>query len=108
LRIGKSIIPSLSEKESLSDALLFVGATKYKWEDQAWEEFAKQNTNNTNATYYPNGELVISKDRIIINYKANTQIQPNKNHEKSTLFFNFKLIYFKYYCSNNNTKRKGF
>ncbi len=39
-----------------------MGAKKYKWEDGAMEKFIKQNTKNIKATYYPKGELVISKD----------------------------------------------
>ncbi len=57
-----SVTPALTESQALTKALLFVHATKYKWEDSAMEKFIKQNTNNPNATYYPKGELVISKD----------------------------------------------
>lgn len=56
------ITPSLNEKQALTKALVFVGSKKYKWEDIAMEKFVKQNTNNPNASYYPKGELVISKD----------------------------------------------
>lgn len=43
-------------------ALAFVNAKKYKWEDASMQKFIRQNTNNPNATYYPKGELVITKD----------------------------------------------
>jgi Zn-dependent metalloprotease len=52
----------MNEQVALEKALLYVGAQQYKWEDAGMEAFAKQNTGNPNATYYPKGELVISKD----------------------------------------------
>lgn len=54
--------PAINEQEALSKALSFVNAKEYKWEDSASERFIKQNTNKSNATYYPEGELVITKD----------------------------------------------
>ena len=57
-----NIKPSLTEQQSLAKALIVVSAKKYKWEDAEMEKLVKQNTNNPNATYYPKGELVISKD----------------------------------------------
>ncbi len=63
--IDISIIkPSLNESQALTKALSYVGSKKYKWEDTAMEKFVKQNTNNPNATYYPKGELVISKGHL--------------------------------------------
>lgn len=46
----------------MSKALNYVSAKKYKWEDANLEKLLKQNTNNLSATYYPKGELVITKD----------------------------------------------
>lgn len=46
----------------MSNALNFVNAKKYKWEDANLEKFIKQNNNNPNATYYPKGEIVITND----------------------------------------------
>lgn len=57
-----SVVPTITEKQALSNALNFVKAKKYKWEDAVSENFIKQRTNNPNATYYPTGELVIQKD----------------------------------------------
>ncbi|MCF6332546.1 MAG: M4 family metallopeptidase [Draconibacterium sp.] len=57
-----SVIPSINEKEALTNALHYVHAKKYKWEDEAYEKFKKENTNDAAATYYPKGELVIVKD----------------------------------------------
>ncbi|MDR3046825.1 MAG: hypothetical protein LBU51_04310 [Bacteroidales bacterium] len=52
----------MSEQQALTSALDYVNAQAYKWEDAEMEAFVKQVRNDTNATYYPTGELVISKD----------------------------------------------
>lgn len=54
----------MEESQALEKVLSFVNAKKYKWEDAAMERFAKQNSQNPNATYYPKGELVIVKDSL--------------------------------------------
>ncbi len=51
--------PALSESAALSKALLNIGAQQYKWENPADESLLKEIRNNTSATYYPKGELVI-------------------------------------------------
>jgi Zn-dependent metalloprotease len=57
-----SIEYSLDEQKALEKALAYVGAQKYKWEDAGMEKFVKMNVNNSDATYYPKGELLISED----------------------------------------------
>jgi len=52
----------ISEQHALEMALSYVKAKKYKWESDEMETFVKINTNNPKATYFPKGELVISKD----------------------------------------------
>src|SRR5574338_256945 len=52
-----SIEPAFDEKQALEKALSFVNAKRYKWEDAAMEQFAKQNSKNPEATYYPKGEF---------------------------------------------------
>jgi len=47
--------PSLSEQQALADAINYVNAKEYKWQDSASENFIKQLNNNSKATYYPNG-----------------------------------------------------
>lgn len=54
----------MEESQALEKVLSFVNAKKYKWEDAAMERFAKQNSQNPNATYFPKGELVIVKDSL--------------------------------------------
>jgi bacillolysin len=57
-----TVVASVSEQQAINNALIFVNAQKYKWEDRSLENLLKKNTNNPNATYYPKGELVITKD----------------------------------------------
>ena len=59
-----SVEPSIGEHEALGSALAYVNAKEYKWEDPDIEQFAKRNTHNPNATYYPKGELVIARDAL--------------------------------------------
>ncbi len=49
---------SLSESAALKNALSFVGAKSYKWQDAAEESFIKAESNNPNASFYPKGSLV--------------------------------------------------
>ena len=58
----QTIEPAINEQQALLFALEFAGAEKYKWEDIDMENFIKQNQSNPNASYCPQGELVISKD----------------------------------------------
>jgi Zn-dependent metalloprotease len=57
-----SVTPAINDKQALGKALDYVNAQKYKWEDEGYEKFIKQRKNNPEATYYPSGELVITKD----------------------------------------------
>lgn len=60
LNIQNNII--LSEKEALQKALSFVNAVRYKWEMPEEEALLKRQTNNPEATYYPEGKLTIIPD----------------------------------------------
>ncbi|MET0394142.1 MAG: M4 family metallopeptidase, partial [Chitinophagaceae bacterium] len=57
-----AILPRLSEAQALDKALGFVNAKRYKWQDAALESLVKKNTGDPAATYYPKGEIVITKD----------------------------------------------
>ncbi|MCA8833204.1 M4 family metallopeptidase [Hymenobacter pini] len=56
---GLNITPSLNASAALERALSFVGAKRYMWQDAQAEAGLKQQENNPNATYKPQGELVI-------------------------------------------------
>lgn len=79
-----SITPSLTEKQAIEKAIAYVNAQKYKWEDEGMEKFIKERNNNPRATYYPDGELVISKDylkggkNLLLAWKLNiSSLHPN-------------------------------
>lgn len=58
-----NVIPKLTEKEALSFALKGIGAKDYMWENKNNEDFLKKEQNESNATFYPKGELlIIEKD----------------------------------------------
>lgn len=57
-----TITPSINETTALDNALKFINAKKYKWQDESLEKLKKKMDKNQNATYYPNSELVISRD----------------------------------------------
>lgn len=54
--------PGLRQAAALDQALAYVGATKYMWQDAAAEAGLKAESGNPAATYRPQGELVIVRD----------------------------------------------
>lgn len=52
----------ISESTALNNALAFVGATSYKWQDVGEEEFIKKESGNAKATFYPKAKLVYYSD----------------------------------------------
>ncbi|WP_157780976.1 M4 family metallopeptidase [Hymenobacter sedentarius] len=71
---GLSTTPSMSASAALTRALAHVGATKYMWQDVEEEAGLKKDTNNSSATYYPQGELVIVRNELT--QKASAKGQP--------------------------------
>lgn len=53
---------NISESIALQNALSFVGADSYKWQNKEEEEFIKHESKNTNASFAPAGELVYYSD----------------------------------------------
>lgn len=53
-------IASISKEAAIQAAIKFIGAEKYSWENSEEEQFLKSETNNPNATYYPQAELIIA------------------------------------------------
>lgn len=67
---------SISEANALNSALAYVGASSYKWQDAAEEEFIKKETGDAAATFYPKAKLVYYSDpsdadvkKLILAYK---------------------------------------
>ena len=52
----------ISESNALGNALAFVGATSYKWQDANEEEFIKRESGNNKATFFPKAKLVYYSD----------------------------------------------
>ena len=56
-----NITPQLNSVSALTYAISNIGAETYMWQDAESETYYKKHKNNTNASYYPKGELVIMK-----------------------------------------------
>jgi Zn-dependent metalloprotease len=55
------IKPGISEYEALEKAKAFIGADKYMWEEPIWEQEIKTRLKDNNASYFPKGELTVTK-----------------------------------------------
>nr|WP_315027150.1 M4 family metallopeptidase [uncultured Chryseobacterium sp.] len=53
---------NISESIALQNALSFVGADSYKWQNKEEEDFLKKEANDANASFAPKGELVYYSD----------------------------------------------
>ncbi|MBP2619452.1 M4 family metallopeptidase [Chryseobacterium jejuense] len=53
---------NISEKIALQNALNFVGAEQYKWQNKEEEDFIKKESKDDNASFVPKGELVYYSD----------------------------------------------
>lgn len=54
--------PALAENSALTNALQFMNAKKYLWQNSEMERELKRQEKNEQATYYPKGELVYAPD----------------------------------------------
>jgi bacillolysin len=54
-----NVSPTLSEASALDLALQHIDASEYAWENEDWEDGLKEDVEDENATYYPEGELLI-------------------------------------------------
>ena len=79
---GLNTTPSLSASAALNRALAHMGAQKYMWQDLDEETGLKQDSNNSAASYYPQGELVIVRNEL-------THKAADKN--KSVLAWKFNI-----------------
>ena len=59
--LKRDIKPKVSEKEAVEEAVRYVDAKKYAWEDSTWEEQIKRDLEDRNATYFPKGEVVFAR-----------------------------------------------
>ncbi|MBA7592802.1 hypothetical protein ES708_34996 [subsurface metagenome] len=56
---GHNTYHHINEETALKLALKIIGAEKYAWEDQDWEQFRKVDLKDSSVTWFPKGELVI-------------------------------------------------
>lgn len=57
--VNVNVNPSIISSVAIGNALNEMNATKYYWQDSTLESDLKEQRNDTNATYYPNAELVL-------------------------------------------------
>lgn len=60
--IQLSTAASVSEQAALDRALEHMNAVTYRWEIPFWELQLKKQTNNTHATWFPKGELMLAPE----------------------------------------------
>ncbi len=77
-----NIEPQISEYQALQSALRQINATRYKWQSLFNEIHIKNQTNNPQATYYPQGELLILE---------NPQRKNRAAYEEPTLVYKFDI-----------------
>jgi len=58
------IVPTLSENQALHKVLNYINAAKYKWENPSEEKFIKTFKNDSTATNYPKGDILICIDAL--------------------------------------------
>ncbi len=65
IHTNQSIVPTINEANALTLALQSINATSYKWQSGFWEQMIKQQSGDSNASYYPVGQLVIAGKDIV-------------------------------------------
>lgn len=83
-----SVSPGISERTALANALAYIGAESYMWENKENESWLKREQQDSTATFYPKGELVIyfSDSIPILTYKFN--IYANKPLSRNYVYVN--------------------
>lgn len=61
--LNLSAQPAYNEQQALAAALNSIGATEYAWEDPEMEEDLQEMTGDSNATYYPTGQLMLAYEQ---------------------------------------------
>jgi Zn-dependent metalloprotease len=66
-----TVTPAISESAALTAAISYLGDTNlYTWQDSTWEADYKEEKEDSLATTYPVGELIIAKKQVDQNYAA--------------------------------------
>ena len=89
--INSAITPALNKAQALSLALQFMNAKKYLWQNADMENELKRQEKNVDATYFPEGELVLAP----------------ANYEATFMASDYKLAWsFKIYTDDNEVMAK--
>ena len=82
------VVPGISEHMALVNALAYIGAESYMWENEENEVWLKKEQQDSTATFYPKGELVIYFSDTIptLTYKFN--IYANKPLSRNYVYVN--------------------
>ena len=68
--LNLDLTTTVNENEALANALSFMNAKKYLWQNEVSENELKRTENNVNATYFPKGELVFAPANYDVTYLA--------------------------------------
>ncbi len=55
--------PAISKADALQNAMVYIGAPEYYWEDQTQEDFIKWLKDDPEATFFPTAELVFADEQ---------------------------------------------
>ncbi|MDR1120603.1 MAG: M4 family metallopeptidase [Dysgonamonadaceae bacterium] len=54
----------LSKENAIQNAMKYIGAKEYMWEDETENNWLKSTTNDSTVSFYPNAEIIICKNNI--------------------------------------------
>lgn len=100
--LNVNIIPNITEKEALDNALEKINAAEYAWDNVNWESQKKIEENSTSATWYPKAELQIvtlpgfkkiDQAEFCLVYKFDVQVSsPNSNYTVEVNAYNGEIV----------------
>lgn len=82
--------PIITEQNALAQALSYLNADEYYWQNKQHEQFLKAETKDSKATYYPKGELVFAyieldgkeKSKNVLAYKFTIRTSKPKDENR--------------------------
>lgn len=95
-RLAKNLnyqIPRFSIDELRDRAIKYVGAQKYAWEDSLAEAQLKMDLNNENATNYPQGELLFTRESDHEKYSSSNFLLAYKFEIHTIIPYGFHVVY---------------
>lgn len=86
-------IASVNFSTAITQALSYVNATSYMWEDPLEEQSLKQNNKDSNATYFPSPELTLTMNGVDLPFISSNFILAYKIDVFSKTPYDAKTIY---------------